>query len=148
GFLLTGKYRRALLALTHLRRVRQDDPLVPLLAASAFASLACQRHLANRHFFVANACAMLTCYAQLRAPHGCQEVAYNTARILHRLGLLRHAAAGYERALNAQPEGETAEQRQRNDLRPTAAHNLLVLYKSVGNEAMVSRLLREHLVIH
>uniref|UniRef100_A0A1I8FD87 Foie-gras_1 domain-containing protein n=1 Tax=Macrostomum lignano TaxID=282301 RepID=A0A1I8FD87_9PLAT len=141
GFLLTGKYRRALLALTHLRRVRQDDPLVP-----CWPRPPSPRWPASGTWPIG--------ISLWPTPVQCSPATPNCGPAWLPGGFCTASACcatppqATSARLNAQPEGETAEQRQRNDLRPTAAHNLLVLYKSVGNEAMVSRLLREHLVIH
>lgn len=90
----------------------------------------------------------------------CQETMYNTARMLHQLGIVAGAIHFYERVLNdtkaplvlraepgAQGDKKVARPDPRYDLRPLAAHNLAFIYETSGNRAKARQLLEKHCTI-
>lgn len=85
-----------------------------------------------------------------------QEAAYNIGRAAHQLGLLHLAAPFYEKALACKPPPDGPEHRgaansggtrQKYDLTCEAAHNLALLYKATGAQALARQVMLEYLVI-
>lgn len=70
----------------------QDDPLICLSLALAYAHRAMQRQADNRHNSLAQAMALLSRYRKLRKSE--VEVNYNVARFFHQLGEFRMLCLG------------------------------------------------------
>jgi hypothetical protein len=73
-----------------------------------------------------------------------QEASFNLARGLHQLGLLYLAARVYETCLGFSG-GNVGNPSL--DLRFEAAHNLALIYRASGADALARRVLREHAVM-
>ncbi|TPP61257.1 hypothetical protein FGIG_09778 [Fasciola gigantica] len=170
--IVRGSYRYATGRLIEMRQVNPNDPLVHLLLSIGFLGMALQKHVASRHPAVLQALGFISEYRRLRGH--CQEVYYNIARLCHQLLLNHVAIAYYEKVLQTEPVGNTETEKalsqllsvfhlcptlpvgqrfrpifihQYTDLRPEAAFNLILLYRSQGNHAMAHYLMQKHLVI-
>ena len=64
------------------------------------------------------------------------ETAYNLGRACHQLGLAYLAAEWYNRALDAPSSGHSVKRE--------AAHNLSLIYRASGNDALARSVLRAH----
>ncbi|THD24593.1 General transcription factor 3C polypeptide 3 [Fasciola hepatica] len=143
--IVRGSYRYATGRLIEMRQVNPNDPLVHLLLSIGFLGIALQKHVASRHPAVLQALGFISEYRRLRGH--CQEVYYNIARLCHQLLLNHVAIAYYEKVLQTEPVGNTETEKAYTDLRPEAAFNLILLYRSQGNHAMAHYLMQKHLVI-
>lgn len=76
-----------------------------------------------------------------------QEASYNLARAAQHLGLAHVAVPLYERALRAAPPPQQAQQPGAADLRREAAHNLALIYRESGSNALARAVIREHLTV-
>jgi general transcription factor 3C polypeptide 3 (transcription factor C subunit 4) len=76
-----------------------------------------------------------------------QEASYNLARAAQHLGLAHVAVPLYERALRAAPPQQQAQQPGAADLRREAAHNLALIYRESGSNALARAVIREHLTV-
>ena len=121
---------------------------------------AMHRNVNDRHVAVVRAMSFVSAYANLRladrsgdddagAPDARalaapmrQEVAFNTGRAFHQLGMLHHAAMSYRRALEMHddmPAGATVTRE--------AAHNLVLLYQQTGAISLARRVVARYLTI-
>jgi len=118
--------------------LRPDDPIICLSLALVYIHRAMQRQVDNRHFYIAQAIALLDSYKEYRKNK--MEVQYNIGRVFHQLGLIDLAVKHYENvlemvdirradaktAMNA--DGEAASDSAPLDLSKEAAYNLSSIY--------------------
>ncbi|WVF69789.1 hypothetical protein IAT40_004568 [Kwoniella sp. CBS 6097] len=142
--LLSSKsYQPSLFYLFRAFEIDQYNPFICLLIAQAFFGRATNRQSDNRNYQIAQGLAFLTRYRKLspQTPDSLEEVEYNYARSFHGLGVPHLAVEHYERVLSS------VERRMADSLDPEAirsssmafeaAHNLMLLYATAGNQKLV-----------
>ncbi|CAJ0581725.1 unnamed protein product, partial [Mesorhabditis spiculigera] len=149
--LVTGTYRHALGEYLRVWANNQKHPLVCLLIALTFVHMGCKKDLSSRHLLIVRGLAFLKRYVDVRTVT--QEADYNLGRVFHQLNMMTLAIHFYKkvlygirpRVLDIDPEtgDESAVLADKYDLRPLAAHNLAMIYKSSGNVLLARRVLEE-----
>jgi general transcription factor 3C polypeptide 3 (transcription factor C subunit 4) len=98
----------------------------------------------------------LKVYADLRSPAHAQEVAFNTGRAYHHLGLKHLAAAYYVQALRLGERGPGAasagtggrtDAEDEQDLTMEAARNLACICMDTGENALAEQIVRTFMTI-
>lgn len=154
-----NNWRLGLEAFQQAFLIAPDEPIVSLCCGIAGAHVATGGDFSTdpeeRHALVLKTIAFFQRAGELRILGGsnessgsdslaAQEQHYNTARGLHQIGLQHLAVPLYERCLSLSKENET---RQSTDLRREAAHNLALIYKASGADALARNVLREHATV-
>ncbi|KAK7076939.1 General transcription factor IIIC, polypeptide 3 [Halocaridina rubra] len=128
--LVAGTYKYSLAE--YMQAFKQDpsNPLIPLMLGLTFTHMACQKFSGKKHSLVAQACAFLNTYVEMRGE--CQESMYNMGRAFHQLNLLPQAIYYYKKALaclvpQSLPEGPML------DLTRETAFNLSLIYQNSGS---------------
>ncbi|OCF32590.1 hypothetical protein I317_00359 [Kwoniella heveanensis CBS 569] len=142
--LLSSKsYQTALFYLFRAFEIDQYNPFICFLIAQAFFGRATNRQSDNRNYQIAQGLAFLTRYRKLspQDPASLEEVEYNYGRSFHGLGVPHLAVDHYERVLSSVEKrieaSEDPEAIRSSSLAYEAAHNLMLLYATAGNNKLV-----------
>ncbi|WVQ98069.1 hypothetical protein IAU59_005191 [Kwoniella sp. CBS 9459] len=142
--LLSSKsYQTALFYLFRAFEIDQYNPFICFLIAQAFFGRATNRQSDNRNYQIAQGLAFLTRYRKLSAqdPESLETVEYNYARSFHGLGVPHLAVEHYERVLSSverrMDASDDPEAIRDSSLAYEAAHNLMLLYATAGNNKLV-----------
>uniref|UniRef100_A0A915BUF8 General transcription factor 3C polypeptide 3 n=1 Tax=Parascaris univalens TaxID=6257 RepID=A0A915BUF8_PARUN len=153
--LITGAYRHALGEYLRVWFQVPDNPLVCLLLALTFTHMACKKDISSRHMVALRGLAFMNRYQRIRGD--CQETNFNIARMFHQMNILPLAIHFYQKCLDSkvpmvavvdEDSGEeTIVPYERYDLRPSAAHNLAIIYETSGNILLARQILLKYCTI-
>ncbi|WRT64759.1 uncharacterized protein IL334_001693 [Kwoniella shivajii] len=142
--MVTNKsYQSAFFYLFRAYELDQYNPLICLLISQAFFGRAMNRQSDNRNYQIAQGMAFLTRYRKLSPcnPVSQEQVEYNYGRSFHGIGVNHLAVNHYERVLdsieNRMKESDDPEAIRGSSLAFEAAHNLILLYATSGNQKLV-----------
>lgn len=82
--LTSGNYKVAMAEYVHIFKQNPKDPFAILCILIVFTHLTCQKFIANKHTVVAQLCAFMSLYMEMRGE--CKESLYNVGRSFHQLG--------------------------------------------------------------
>ncbi|ODO08005.1 hypothetical protein I350_03588 [Cryptococcus amylolentus CBS 6273] len=141
--LASRSFQGAIFYLLRAYNIDQWNPYICLLIAQAYFGRAMQRQSDNRPYQISQGMIFLDRYRRLSPQEGKprEEVEYNFARAFHGMGLSAFAVKHYEKVLEGvqsrMDECMEPEAVRKASLAWEAAHNLMLLYASSGNMALV-----------
>ncbi|KAL3904241.1 MAG: hypothetical protein SGPRY_011362, partial [Prymnesium sp.] len=148
NFLLSRSFKNAMMEYVQLQVRYPEEPMLALCVAVTQLQLVISRNKRCGYSALLGF-GWLGEYAK-RRDH--EEVAYNTGRAHHHLGMLHLATADYERVLRICAERLDTRKRGRGDSDPCidpdvglareAAHNLALICKGSGSKALARKIVR------